>query len=191
MLLAAILAATLLDPLASSQRASRALEKSLDAHCSPDPKVTLTIRSDFTNEGHRDSFSDRGGSSASQRGSCARAATAAQSLLSAHDLAPNVWLLENVSHTTAQWSYNVLVVALDDGVLIAEAPVDSATTERVLEKVRELVPGKPVQYVVQRHHHSDHLGGIRPYVADGVTILTGATASRSSKRSRNQRRSGP
>lgn len=93
-----------------------------------------------------------------------------------HALAPNVWLLENVSRSTGQWSYNVLVVALEDGVLVAEAPLDSGTTERIFEKVRELVPNKPVKYLVQSHHHGDHLGGIRPYVADGVTILTGATA---------------
>ncbi|HYH06009.1 MAG TPA: MBL fold metallo-hydrolase [Thermoanaerobaculia bacterium] len=94
----------------------------------------------------------------------------------AKPLAPDVWLLENVSRTTGQWSYNVLVVALDDGVLLAEAPLDSATTERIFDKVRELLPGKPIRYLVQSHHHGDHLGGIRPYIADGVTILTGATA---------------
>ena len=91
-------------------------------------------------------------------------------------LADGVWLLENVTRTTGQWSYNVLAVAFDDFVLIAEAPFGSETSERVLEKVRELAPGKPVRYLVQSHHHSDHIGGIRTYVAEGTTILTGATA---------------
>jgi glyoxylase-like metal-dependent hydrolase (beta-lactamase superfamily II) len=91
-------------------------------------------------------------------------------------LADGVWLLENVTRTSGQWSYNVLAVAFDDFVLLAEAPVGSETSERVLEKVRELAPGKPVRYLVQSHHHSDHIGGIRTYVAEGTTILTGATA---------------
>ncbi len=90
-------------------------------------------------------------------------------------LADGVWLLENVTRTTGQWSYNVLAVAFDDFVLVAEAPVGNDTTERVLEKIRELAPGKPVRYLVQSHHHSDHLGGIRAYVAEGTTIVTGAT----------------
>lgn len=93
----------------------------------------------------------------------------------AKPLAKDVWLLENVTKTTGQWSYNVLVVAFDDFVLVCEAPVGSETSERVLEKVRELAPGKPVRYLVQSHHHGDHIGGIRTYVAEGTTILTGAT----------------
>jgi glyoxylase-like metal-dependent hydrolase (beta-lactamase superfamily II) len=94
----------------------------------------------------------------------------------AKTLADGVWLLENISRTTGQWSYNVLAVAFDEFVLVTEAPLGSETTERVLEKIRELAPGKPVRYLVQSHHHSDHIGGIRPYVAEGTTILTGATA---------------
>jgi hypothetical protein len=93
----------------------------------------------------------------------------------AKELAKDVYLLENVSGTTGQWSYNVLAVVFDEFVLVAEAPVGSGTTEKVLEKIRELAPGKPVRYLVQSHHHSDHLGGIRPYIAEGTTILTGAT----------------
>lgn len=91
------------------------------------------------------------------------------------ELAKDVYLLENVTKSTGQWSYNVLVVVLDDSVLIAEAPVSSATSEEVLAHVRALAPGKPVRYLVQSHHHDDHIAGIRPYIADGVTILTGAT----------------
>ncbi|MFP5247602.1 MAG: hypothetical protein ACLGH0_13000, partial [Thermoanaerobaculia bacterium] len=51
MLLTAILLAALADPLDSTHRAVRALEKSAEAHGSPDPKVTLSIRSDLAQEG--------------------------------------------------------------------------------------------------------------------------------------------
>jgi len=90
-------------------------------------------------------------------------------------LAKDVYLLENISNATGQWSYNVLVVAFDEFVLVAEAPVGSDASEKVLAKIKELAPGKPVRYLVQSHHHGDHLGGIRPYIADGVTILAGPT----------------
>lgn len=92
-------------------------------------------------------------------------------------LAPGVHLLRNVTATTGQWSYNVLAVEFADHVLVAEAPVSSAVSEQVLGKIREVAPGKPVRYVVQSHHHSDHLGGIRVYVAEGATlVLTPAAA---------------
>ncbi|MCI0412913.1 MBL fold metallo-hydrolase [bacterium] len=90
------------------------------------------------------------------------------------NLAKDVYLLENVNGSTYQWSYNVLVVTFDEFVLVAEAPVSSEVSESVLQKIRELAPGKPVRYLIQSHHHSDHLGGIRTYIAEGCTILTGS-----------------
>ncbi|HEY0144200.1 MAG TPA: MBL fold metallo-hydrolase [Thermoanaerobaculia bacterium] len=91
-------------------------------------------------------------------------------------LAPDVYLFENITSSTGQWSYNVMAVVFDEYVLVSEAPIGSAVTEQVLAKVRELAPNKPVRYLVQSHHHGDHLGGIRGYVAEGTTIVTGATA---------------
>jgi glyoxylase-like metal-dependent hydrolase (beta-lactamase superfamily II) len=94
----------------------------------------------------------------------------------AREIAPNVHLLENVTSTSGQWSYNVLAVVFDDFVLVAEAPASSATSEQVLAKIREIAPGKPVKYLVQSHHHDDHIAGIRPYIADETTILAGPSA---------------
>ena len=34
--------------------------------------------------------------------------------------------------------------------------------------------GKPIKYVVLTHHHSDHAGGFREYVAEVATIVTTA-----------------
>ena len=34
------------------------------------------------------------------------------------------------------------------------------------------MPGKPIQYLVNTHHHFDHSGGLRTYVAQGTTIVT-------------------
>jgi glyoxylase-like metal-dependent hydrolase (beta-lactamase superfamily II) len=42
----------------------------------------------------------------------------------------------------------------------------------VLEAVKRIAPGKPVRYVAFSHHHDDHGGGLRPYIAQGVTIVT-------------------
>lgn len=92
------------------------------------------------------------------------------------ELARDTYLFENVSSETGQWSYNVLVVVFDEFVVVAEAPVNSVISEKILQKIQEIAPGKKVRYLVQSHHHSDHIGGIRSYIAEGSTILTGAAS---------------
>lgn len=92
----------------------------------------------------------------------------------AKQLAKDIYLLENITGSNGQWSYNVLVAVMDDYVLVAEAPVNSGTTDRVIAKIKEIAPGKPIKYLVQTHHHDDHLGGIRGYIAEGTTIVTTA-----------------
>ncbi|HJZ11112.1 MAG TPA: hypothetical protein VJ521_03125, partial [Acidobacteriota bacterium] len=90
-----------------------------------------------------------------------------------NELSKDVYVLENVTETTGQWSYNVFFVVFDEFVLVAEAPVSSSVSEKVLAKIHEIAPGKKIRYLVQSHHHGDHIGGIRPYIADQVTILAG------------------
>ena len=89
-------------------------------------------------------------------------------------LAKDIYLIENITGSNSQWSYNVLFAVMDDYVLVAEAPVSSGMADRVIAKIRETAPGKPIKYLVQSHHHDDHLGGIRSYIAEGTTIITTA-----------------
>jgi hypothetical protein len=35
-----------------------------------------------------------------------------------------------------------------------------------------MFPDKPIKYLVNTHHHSDHAGGIRAYVAEDIPIMT-------------------
>jgi glyoxylase-like metal-dependent hydrolase (beta-lactamase superfamily II) len=88
----------------------------------------------------------------------------------------NAWLLQNVTDSKGQWSYNVLAVAFADHVLVAEAPIDDALSTKLIAEIARVAPGKPVRYLVQSHHHQDHLGGIRGYVAAGTTIIASAEA---------------
>jgi glyoxylase-like metal-dependent hydrolase (beta-lactamase superfamily II) len=92
---------------------------------------------------------------------------AAQTVVSS-PLAEGVWFIAGGSH------YSVLV-ELADGLAVVEAPLNEARSLAVLEEVKRLVPGKPVRYVLTTHHHFDHTGGLRTYVAEGATVVTHAS----------------
>ena len=32
-------------------------------------------------------------------------------------------------------------------------------------------PGKPIRYLVLTHHHMDHTGGTRTFMAEGATVI--------------------
>ncbi len=52
-------------------------------------------------------------------------------------LAKDIYLLENITNSNSQWSYNVLFAVMDEYVVVAEAPVSSGTSDRVsLQRLR-------------------------------------------------------
>jgi glyoxylase-like metal-dependent hydrolase (beta-lactamase superfamily II) len=72
--------------------------------------------------------------------------------------------------------YHSMFVDMGDHVLVVEAPVSSAASQTALGLIRQTLPGKPVRYVVVTHHHIDHVGGVRPYVAAGAVLIAPAGA---------------
>jgi glyoxylase-like metal-dependent hydrolase (beta-lactamase superfamily II) len=80
-------------------------------------------------------------------------------------LAPGVW------HVIAS-GYASMLVEFRDFLVMFEGPVDDARSTAVNEWVAKTVPGKPIRYLVNTHAHFDHAGGMRAYVADGITIVT-------------------
>jgi glyoxylase-like metal-dependent hydrolase (beta-lactamase superfamily II) len=88
-------------------------------------------------------------------------------------IAEDVYLLQGLAGGT----HNVMFVAFNDYILVLEAPeqiIYGNTSQQALAKIKETVPGKPIKYLVLTHHHSDHAGGFREYVAEGATIVTTA-----------------
>jgi len=86
-------------------------------------------------------------------------------------IAEDVYFLQGLNGGT----HHILFVAFNDHVLVVEAPEQilyGSNSVQALKKIRETVPGKPVKYLVLTHHHSDHAGGFREYVAEGTTIVT-------------------
>jgi len=69
-------------------------------------------------------------------------------------------------------SHHSLFVVFNDHVVVLEAPLNEERSLAVLAKIEETAPGKPVRYVVPTHYHFDHSGGLRTYIAKGITIVT-------------------
>ena len=88
-------------------------------------------------------------------------------------VADDVYFLQGLNGGT----HNVLFVAFNDYVIVFEAPeqiIFANNSAQALTKIKETLPGKPIKYLVLSHHHSDHIGGFRDYVAEGATIVTTA-----------------
>ncbi|HEY8176346.1 MAG TPA: MBL fold metallo-hydrolase [Gemmatimonadaceae bacterium] len=68
--------------------------------------------------------------------------------------------------------YSSLFVVFGDFVLVLEGGENTRATENVIRQVRTIAPNKPIRYVVATHHHYDHIGGLRSYIAEDATIVT-------------------
>jgi glyoxylase-like metal-dependent hydrolase (beta-lactamase superfamily II) len=92
------------------------------------------------------------------------AAPAAEPRIETTQLAPGVWFLGSGQGNT--------LIEFSDHLVVIEAPGSDARNERALAEIKRIVPNKPIRYLVNTHHHADHSGGLRVFVADGVTVLT-------------------
>lgn len=70
-------------------------------------------------------------------------------------------------HTGSQ----VLLVEFRDFLLVTGAPLNSRNGELIIGKARELAPDKPIRYFVPGHHHPHYIGGLRPFVHKGATVV--------------------
>jgi glyoxylase-like metal-dependent hydrolase (beta-lactamase superfamily II) len=80
------------------------------------------------------------------------------------ELAPNV---QHVEGGTA----NNLIVAMKDYLVIFDAPYGELQSRWTIDAAKAKYPGKPIKYLVLTHHHMDHTGGMRTFVAEGATIV--------------------
>ena len=69
-------------------------------------------------------------------------------------------------------THHSVAVEFADYIVVVEAPLNEQRSMAVIDEVKKLIPGKPIRYVVNTHHHFDHSGGLRAYVAEGSTIIT-------------------
>src|SRR5262245_66618907 len=60
---------------------------------------------------------------------------------------------------------------MKDHVRLVESPLNDDRAAAVLAEVKNLVPNKPIKYVLATHHHFDHAGGLRAIAAEGIPII--------------------
>lgn len=86
------------------------------------------------------------------------------------ELAPGVQHVNGGTHHS-------LLVELSDHLVVFDAPVSDVQSNWVLKEARAKYPNKPVKFLVLTHHHMDHAGGLRAYVAQGATLVVGRGAA--------------
>jgi glyoxylase-like metal-dependent hydrolase (beta-lactamase superfamily II) len=67
-----------------------------------------------------------------------------------------------------------IAVEFADHLAVVEGPLNDEYAEAVVAEMKKVVPRKPIRYLVNTHHHSDHAGGVRGFAAEGITIITHA-----------------
>ncbi|MBA4802931.1 MAG: MBL fold metallo-hydrolase [Euryhalocaulis sp.] len=105
-------------------------------------------------------------------------------------IAPGVHMVRNLRP-----GFHPVFIEFNDFVMAVDAPAGwyemtqippmnwaqgddaDALGEKFLRAIRQTAPGKPVRYLVLTHHHSDHIGGLEPFVRQGATILAGEAAA--------------
>ena len=78
-------------------------------------------------------------------------------------------LAEGVYRITG--GYVSLAVEFKDHVVVLESGQSEARGLAILAETKRIFPTKKIKYVVLTHPHFDHMAGLPPFIADGVTIL--------------------
>lgn len=93
-----------------------------------------------------------------------RSATVPPVRVEAQKLAAGVWLMGGGSH-------NSVAIEFQDYTVVVEAPQNEERSLAVIAEVYKLIPNKPIRFLVNTHHHWDHIGGMRTYVHEGATVI--------------------
>jgi len=80
-------------------------------------------------------------------------------------------LAEGVYHFSGGALHSV-AVEFKDYIVLFDPPQNDGRARDIFEAARKAIPNKPVKYVINTHHHFDHLGGLRYDVAEGAIIIT-------------------
>ena len=80
-------------------------------------------------------------------------------------------LADGVFYLTGGTHHSVAIEQRDHVVLV-EAPLNEERSLALIDKIKEIIPNKPIKYVVNSHVHFDHAGGLRTFVDADAIIVT-------------------
>jgi len=86
--------------------------------------------------------------------------------LSVEQVSPHIYLIH-----MKQAQSQVPVIVFSNFVTVIDVPLNSKNGELVLKEIKKIAPGKPIKYYAFGHHHPWALGGVRPFVLEGSTLL--------------------
>jgi glyoxylase-like metal-dependent hydrolase (beta-lactamase superfamily II) len=81
--------------------------------------------------------------------------------------APGVWFIAGGSH-------NSVAIEMKDHIVLVESPLYDGRASAAMAEARRVIPGKPIRFLVNSHHHFDHSGGVRAAASEGATIIASA-----------------
>lgn len=84
--------------------------------------------------------------------------------IAVEQLAPGLW------HLKGAFRLSSVVIEFADHLAILEVPNNERHAQALFAKARSLRPGKPLTTAIVTHFHSDHAGGIRATIAEGLTV---------------------
>jgi glyoxylase-like metal-dependent hydrolase (beta-lactamase superfamily II) len=95
------------------------------------------------------------------------AVRAAPETVKVEKAADGVWFLTGGSHHS-------VAVEMRDHIVLFECPLGDERAQAVIDAAKKAIPGKPIRFAVNTHHHFDHSGGLRACAAEGAAIVTHA-----------------
>jgi glyoxylase-like metal-dependent hydrolase (beta-lactamase superfamily II) len=74
---------------------------------------------------------------------------------------------------TQGWTHNTVYIDMGPYLVAMEAPNDDGQAVAHLALKKQKYGDKPIKYLVLSHHHVDHVGGMRQFIAQGATVVVG------------------
>ena len=86
---------------------------------------------------------------------------------------PNIVDIGPYISETQGWTHNTVYIDMGPYLVAMEAPNDDGQAIAHLALKKQKYGDKPIKYLVLSHHHVDHVGGMRQFIAEGATVVVG------------------